>query len=230
MRTAHFITPIKRLLAIVAAIAAGGLMLAIPTDAGAASILLDNGSLLNSSITISAVGSGVGFASVVQVSVATQLTAFGSYFCMPAGGHAKFMIWDGTNTTLLLSDTLAVSPAGDCSLLTQGSLMLDTLASPLTLNIGTYFFGEIFDNGFGIASTTLITDPPPHHLQFAFDIEEYSNFPSPAPKGPLNSDVLGLQLQGTQGATAVPEPATLTLTVLGLAAGIRRWRRQRPFC
>jgi hypothetical protein len=227
MRTADVIIPIKR--AFVATIAACALIVAIPTYAEASSILLDNGSLLDGFLSSSLVGSGQGYTTGIQVSVPIQLTAFGSYFCMPTGGQAKFMIWDGTNTTLLHSDTLAVAADASCNLSIPHSLVLDTLASPFTLNVGTYFFGEIFDSPFTVSRASTVLLPPPDGLQYLFSGSSFNNFSSPVPAGP-GVGVLGLQFQGTEGTTAVPEPATLTLTALGLAGAVTRWRRRRASC
>jgi hypothetical protein len=76
----------------------------------------------------------------VVVSTTTTITQMAMDLDMPNGGDIKYMIWDGTNSTLLFNQTLPVSASSTLSFV---------LSDPFsfTLNAGsTYYFGVIGDD------------------------------------------------------------------------------------
>jgi hypothetical protein len=138
---------------------------------------------------------------------------------MPNGGDIKYMIWDSTDTTLLFSETQAVSASASTS------YVLSTLFS-FTLNAGsTYYFGVIGDNNLNVDYIFPATSVTQNGLtSLSSGNTNYSNFASPAP-GSGGSTTVTLQLYGTQGA--VPEPSAFLPVAAGL--GLFLLRKRIPF-
>jgi hypothetical protein len=136
---------------------------------------------------------------------------------MPSGGDIKYMIWDGTNSTLLFSQTLAVSASGAPAFF---------LSNPFsfTLNAGsTYYFGVIGDNELSVGFI-YPTSPFSENGLTAVNgaNSNYTSFATPVVSGSGVADI-GLRLYGS--ATAVPEPGSLMLCVSGLVlAGLKAAR------
>jgi len=76
----------------------------------------------------------------VTVSQNVSLRSFSFYTNMPLGGTAKFMIFDGSNSNLLTSTTVALAASSTRSWVNSGSISY-TLVSG-----STYNFGIIADN------------------------------------------------------------------------------------
>jgi hypothetical protein len=180
--------------------------------------LLQGSMLLNAGAadgtTVRGAGSGPGTG--VSVATATTLTQMAISLDMPNGGNLEYMIWDGTDSTLLYSEEQAVSASSTTS------YVLSTPFS-FTLNAGsTYYFGVIGDNSLDVdlifpattvtenGLTTLITGNT-----------NYSGFGDPMPVG-NGTTTITLELFGTQAA-GTPEPSTWLMMFAGsgLIAALR---------
>lgn len=154
----------------------------------------------------------------VIVSTTTTIDNFAFFMNAPNGSDIKFMIWDGTNTTLLFSqtDVLAASSTPN---------WVETSPFSFTLNAGsTYYFGIISDAAIEVGT---IFPASPYSANGLTAVEgansnyELYDTPGAAPNG--SADV-GLELfSPSVGAT--PEPGSLALLgtgVLGVAGAMRR--------
>jgi hypothetical protein len=204
-------------------ILAAGTMVALSLMPGRAraDLLLDTGTLTmgNSSRDPGDIGFGQG----VFVTTTTELTQMAMFLEVPNGGTLKYLIWDGSNTNLLASDIVSVSPS------TAPEWILSDPLS-LTLNSGsTYYFGAIQDDKtkivapFFLQSTsmaqnglTTLTSGNSNYADFITPI--FTTFGSGAS--------FPLQLFGTQetGGTPVPEPSVLMFLACGSIA--IAWRRR----
>jgi|SRR5580704_16956927 hypothetical protein len=154
----------------------------------------------------------------VAVSTTTTITQMAMDIDMPSGGDIKYMIWDGTNSTLLFSQTQAVSPSSTQSFVLSGLFSF-------TLNAGsTYYFGVIGDNNLNVG---FIFPSSPYSANGLAAVDgansNYTNFATPADVGGGGADI-GLRL--FSGTTAAPEPSSLMLCAAGLVwAGLKRMSR-----
>jgi hypothetical protein len=152
----------------------------------------------------------------VVVTTTQTISSFGFYLDMPNGGDLKFMIWDDTNTNLLLTDVRSFSPFG-----TQDWVYTNPIN--FTLNAGhTYWFGVISDNeedvgyifppvNYSVNGLTAVTSGNAN----------YTGYANPAFGGNGGAEIA---LRITTGS-AVPEPGSIALMgtgVLGLAGVLRR--------
>ncbi len=193
------------------ALAVASLTIALP-PAARAGVILDTG-IGNSATSRTTDGPGQG----VIVGATTQLTQFGFYLDTPDGADAKFMIWNGDNSSLLYSQTLSLAPSDTISLV---------LTNPFsfTLDAGsTYYFGVISDTAMNVSFWYPIISLMQNNLTLTTDgNSNYGSFDSPTFEG-LAGATIALQL--VNGGTAAPEPGTIgmfTLGALGLVALARK--------
>lgn len=161
---------------------------------------------------------GVGPGQSVVVATNTTLTNIGFYSATPSGGDVKYMIWDGTNSSLLFSivgttvtgstPTLTYSPDFSFDLL-AGNTYYFGIISESPLDVGFSFYGTVSQSG----------------LTATGNNSNYTNFASPAFVNIAAANI-NLVLLGTQGA--VPEPATWAMMIIGFGAigwSVRRGRK-----
>lgn len=159
---------------------------------------------------------------LVNVSTDTTLSNIGFYSATPDGGNVKYMIWDGTNSTLLFS-IVGTTVTGSTPTLTYSpDFTFDLLAG------NSYYFGIISDSALdvGIINTGAITLTQ-NGLTATGSNSNYTNFASPAFVA-LAGASINLVLLGTQGGSAVPEPATWAMMIIGFGAigwSVRRGRK-----
>jgi hypothetical protein len=163
-------------------------------------------------------GSDFGPGQGVQVSTTTTINQMAMYLNMPGGGDIKYMIWDGSNSTLLFSQTVAEGASGS-----EDWALSDPFS--FTLNAGqTYYFGVISDNsvdvgyifpGFAYSNNGLSA--------LTCCNTNYSNFNSPSLAGGGAAEI-GLRLYG---GTSAPEPTSLMLLGCGLLSLYPRLRRRK---
>jgi hypothetical protein len=208
-----------RTISVLAVTSAVALVL-IPTRAHA-DLLLDTGTLTSSS-TERDPGS-IGFGQGVSVTTTTGLTQFAMFLESSTGGNAKYMIWDATNTSLLLSDVVPLT-----SSTSPGWVLSDPLSFTL-LSGNTYYFGAIQDS-----NTELIAPfffPPSSITQNGLTTLDtgnpnYQDFLSPLLLS-LAGGGFPLRLYGTQDIiSSTPEPSsTFWLTGIMLAIVWKAARR-----
>jgi hypothetical protein len=165
-------------------------------------------------------GAGDGPGQRVDVGTNTTLTSIGFYSATPNGGNVKYMIWDGTNSTLLFSIVGTT---------VTGSTPTLTFSPDFTFNLlagSSYYFGIISDSALdvGTINTGSITLSQ-NGLTATGSNSNYANYASPTLVG-IASASINLVLRGTQGA--VPEPATWAMMIIGFGAigwSVRRGRR-----
>ena len=182
-----------------------------------ATTLLDLGAPNFTTVRIAGDGPG----QLVNVATNTSLTNIGFYSATPNGGNVKYMIWDGTNSTLLFSIVGTT---------VTGSTPTLTFSPDFTFNLlagSSYYFGIISDSALdvGIINTGAITLTQ-NGLTATGSNSNYSNFASPAFVG-LAGASINLVLLGTQTG-AVPEPATWMMMLIGFGAigwSVRRGRK-----
>lgn len=153
----------------------------------------------------------------VSVSTSQTISGFGFFLDMPFGGDLKFMIWDDTNTNLLLTDVRSFS-----AFQTQQWVYTDPIN--FTLNAGhTYWFGVISDNEEDVGYIF----PPVNYSNNGLTAvtsgnSNYSSFANPVFAGNGGAEIA---LRITEGNAGVPEPGSIALMgtgVLGLAGLLRR--------
>jgi len=143
---------------------------------------------------------------------------------MPNGGNIEYMIWDGTDTSLLLLTAAeAVTPGSTLTFDQSPTFSFSLVAGD------TYYFGVISDAlsdgnlnvGYFSAASTFTQNG----LSSLCCNSNYNNYASPTPAGGGGA-TMALELFGTQ--TAVPEPATFGLIGAALSLlGLSRLRRSR---
>jgi hypothetical protein len=197
-------------------VAGAGFAMATLSSPLLASTLLDLGA--PNFTTNRSAGDGPG--QLVNVATNTSLTNIGFYSATPNGGNVKYMIWDGTNSTLLFSivgttvtgstPTLTFSPDFTFNLL-AGSSYYFGIISDSALDVGTINNGAITLTQNGLTATG--------------GNSNYTNFASPISAGNAFASI-NLVLLGSQGA--VPEPATWMMMLIGFGAigwSVRRGRK-----
>jgi len=158
---------------------------------------------------------------LVNVATNTSLTNIGFYSATPNGGNVKYMIWDGTNSTLLFSIVGTT---------VTGSTPTLTFSPDFTFNLlagSSYYFGIISDSALdvGIINNGAITLTQ-NGLTATGNNSNYTNFGSPTFVA-LAGASINLVLLGTQTG-AVPEPATWMMMIIGFGAigwSVRRGRK-----
>ena len=170
-----------------------------------ADTLLDTGA--PNSTTERQAGSGPG--QLVTVGTATTLTNIGFYSATPAGGNVKYMIWDGTNSSLLFS-IVGTTVTGSTPTLTYSpNFTFNLLAG------SSYYFGIISDSFVNVGFTFPAITVSQSGLTATGVNSNYANFASPTFVGTAGATI-NLVLLGTQGA--VPEPATWMMMIIGFGA------------
>jgi hypothetical protein len=180
-------------------------------------ILLDSGTL-NGTASRSA---GSGFATGISVTTTTNLTQIALNLGMPGGGNIKYMIWDGTNTNLLFSQTVAVGASATTSYV---------LSNPFSFSLtagSTYYIGAIADGSLNYGYIFPATTVTQNGLtSLSSGSTNYLNFASPTFNPGTVAITLPIQLFGTQGTGGgggggggqTPEPATLLPVAFGVVA------------
>ena len=190
-----------------------------------AELLLDTGTATTSS-TVRDPGS-IGFGQGVSAATTTSLTQFAMFLESATGGNVKYMIWNGTNSSLLLSDIVPLTPSNSPEWI---------LSDPLsfTLNSGdTYYFGAIQD-----ANTQIIApffSPPTSVTQNGLTTLDTGNSNYEDFLSPIFSSLAGgafpLRLYGAEAIiNPAPEPSLalwLTCISAAIAWRVRQVWRQR---
>jgi hypothetical protein len=154
----------------------------------------------------------------VIVSTTTTIDNFAFFLDTPNGGDVKFMIFDGTNSTLLYSQTEAVAASGTPT-------WVETNPLSFTLDAGsTYYFGVISDNDLDVG---YIFPTSPYSANGLTAVDganaNYVDFSNPAAASDGLADI-GLELFAPNAATT-PEPGSLALLgtgIVGIAGAFRR--------
>jgi hypothetical protein len=169
----------------------------LPVSGAQAALLFDDGT--GNFTSTRGPGDFPGAGQGIAVSTATNLTNIAVDLNMPNAGDVKFMIWDSTNTSLLLiTPPEAVAASGTPAYVESPNFSF-------TLNPGsTYFFGVIGDNNIDINFYV----PPQTFNQNGLDAlltgnTNYDNYASPTPLGNGGGEMT-LRLFGTQAAVPAP--------------------------
>jgi len=156
----------------------------------------------------------------IVVGTDTTITQFGFYGNAPSGANVKFMIWDGTNSNLLFSQTDAIGASASTSLILSDPLSFDLAAG------STYYFGFIADNLLNVTFSSPSTPISQNGLT-AVDTgnSNYQEFDAPSFAG-YAAALISLQLVGETGSS-VPEPGSAALLGLGFVGLLgAAWRRK----
>lgn len=167
----------------------------------------------------------------VAVGENTTLHQIGIWIGSPAGGTAEFQIWDGSNSTLLYSQTKYIAAASGTELILSDPFSFELSAG------NTYYFDVIGpysrfgDQELGfVPGTTAATQ---NHLTPVWPNSVYLAASQPSGFAQGNGFTLPIELIGTQQVghlrgdasdPAVPEPGTIGLAAFGCMAlaAIRR--------
>lgn len=150
----------------------------------------------------------------IAVSNNITVTDFAFYANMPNGGDAKFMIWDGTNSSLLFSQTVSSIAASN----TQSWIDSGPMSFSLTGG-NRYYFGLIADSAIDIG----FVFPPITYSSNGLTAlqngnSNYANFAAPTAYQDLASAEIGLQISAVPlpGAASMFGAALLGLGLLGV--------------
>jgi hypothetical protein len=168
-------------------------------------------------------GSDSGPGQGVSVSTTTTITGFSFYANLPGGGDAQFMIWDGTNSTLLFDQADPFAASGTPNWIgTSGNINF-------TLDAGnTYWFGIIADSPIDVGyifppvayssnGLSAVTTGNVNYITYAV--------PTFDPSNPGSAEI-GLQISGS--TSAIPEPSTWAMGLAGFAfIAALGWRRNK---
>ncbi len=177
-------------------------------------VLLDTGPGNGTTSRGSSNGPGQG----VAVGADTTLTQFGFYMDTPGGGNLNFMIWDGTNSNLLFSQTVAASTTN-----TIGLVLSDPFSFNLTAG-NTYYFGVVSDTAENVDYFFPTINSTQNSLSLVNPNTNYTGFANPTFQNSAGATI-ALQLVGDQ----VPEPSTVALMgagLIGVFAGRRKLVRR----
>jgi len=197
-------------------VAGAGFAMATLSSPLLASTLLDLGA--PNFTTNRSAGDGPG--QLVNVATNTSLTNIGFYSATPNGGNVKYMIWDGTNSTLLFSIVGTTTTGSTPTLNFSPDFSLDLLAG------NTYYFGIISDSPLDVGFS-FFGSVSQSGLTATGNNSNYTNYATPSFVGTGGANI-NLVLLGTQAAGAVPEPATWAMMILGFGAigwSVRRGRK-----
>lgn len=183
-----------------------------------AATLLDMGP--PNSTTSRAADSGPG--QLVNVSTNTTLTNIGFYSASTNGGDLKYMIWDGTDSTLLFSIVGGLPVAGSPTLTFSPDFVFNLVAG------SSYYFGVISDAAADYGYTYPPITVSQNGLTATGVNSNYANYASPSFAGDAAASI-NLVLLGSQAGGAVPEPATWMMLILGFGAvgfAVRKAKRR----
>jgi hypothetical protein len=180
----------------------------LPVGGAHASLLFDNGT---GDFTRSrGPGNNPGAGQGIAVSTTTSLTNIAVDLAMPNAGNVKFMIWDSTNSSLLL-----ITPP-EAVAASATPTYVESPNFSFTLNPGnTYFFGVIGDSAIDINSY----QPPVAFNQNGLDAL-FGN----------GLDEMTLRLFGTQAAVPAPligHGLPVLLAVGGMLFGAKLFERSK---
>jgi hypothetical protein len=146
----------------------------------------------------------------VSVSQNTTITSFSFFADMPNGGDLKFMIWDSTNSNMLLSQVVSVGASNSLGWISSGALSFNLLAGD------TYYFGIIGDNNLDVGFIFPTVAYSSNGLTaLSNGNSNYDNFSNPVVQSQLASAEIALRIDGV--TSAVPEPSTWAMMLLGFA-------------
>lgn len=187
----------------------------VGATAANAGVIFDTG--VGTDYTSRAAGSGPGQG--ISVATTTTLTQIGFYAAAPDGANVKYLIWDGTNSTLLFSQTDYLSASGSPSL-----VLSDPFSFTLTAG-DSYYFGIIGDSNIEVDYIYPQLSLTQNGLStLTSGNSNYSDFSNPVLDG---SGAATIALQLTSGAAPIPEPGTMALFGLGLVGMLGAvWRRK----
>jgi len=188
---------------------------------GQAGLLFDDGTGNFSHGYLADTGAGQG----ISVSTSTNLTNIAVDLTLPSGGDIKFLIFDSTNSTLLLATSPETFGASAVP------AYLESPAFNFVLDAGqTYFFGYIAD----AASQLQVIVPCFSFSQNGLatsgcGIVSYTNYLNPTLDigGGFFMTDMTLQLFGTQNSSPISEPSGMAIVASGFLGVALLSRRRR---
>jgi hypothetical protein len=178
-----------------------------------ADLLLDTGTATSGSTERDPGADGIGQG--VSVATTTNLSQLAMFLASPSGGNIKYMIWDATNSTLLLSDIVTLTASA-----TPAWILSDPLSFTLA-SAATYYIGAIQDSNTDLAAPFFF--PPVSVTENGLATLDTGNANYDDFLTPVFSSLAGagfpLRLYGAQGIiSAVPEPSLSFVLTCGLVA------------
>jgi hypothetical protein len=160
----------------------------------------------------------------VSVATTTTLTGMAMDLDMPSGGMIKYMIWDGTDTSLLFSETQTLAASSTLTFVQSTPFSFTLLAG------NSYFFGVISnatsDGSFNISDFFPPDIVTQNGLSTVCCNSNYNNFASPTTTSG-GSATIALELFGTQASVPEPNSVILMSTMLLAVAFLARKRIAR---